>query len=153
MIEIGVVKELLHNHGAVRVQFTHLNTEVECQVLQPAVGVNTLYILPTKETQVVCHLEDGKNFVIGSLFSLDEPIPPKQSDIHVKCGNLECAVDNDKLSLKNNLTSFKTLLKDVLTMVKNLTLSTSMGPSGTPLPPTIIEIERLNSDINNLLND
>lgn len=155
MIEIGTVKAQMYDKGRVVVEFKCLDTEVECEVLQSTTGANTTYILPSENTQVVCWLENGKNLVLGSLFSSAEPVPKKEPvpDMYVKCGELECEIRGNKIGFKNNSKSFKAILNDILNTIKNITVSTSTGPSGTPLPPTITAIESLNTDINNLFNE
>lgn len=152
MIETGTVKDIYLSTGKVLVEFRHLGTEGECDVLQPTTGEKTIYILPTKGTQVVCWLESGKNIVLGALFSdSQEPIPDTQADLYIKCGEAECTISDNKLQFKNSSADFKTLLKDILNTIKNITVSTPMGASGTPLPPTITSVMQLEKTVDNLL--
>ncbi|MEG1649229.1 MAG: hypothetical protein RR277_04995 [Rikenellaceae bacterium] len=149
MIEIGIVTS--HKDGKIVVKFEHLGTLAECDVLQTTTGDNTIFILPTINTQVVCWIENGKNIALGALFSRAEPPPKEKSDLLVKCGDMQCTIVNNKMQLKNSSSDFKTILNDILNVIKNITVSTPTGTSGTPLPPTIISIEQCSTKINNLL--
>lgn len=152
MIEIGIVKER-KDQGIVLVEFGHLGTQAECAVLQPTTGENTTYRMPSIGTQVVCWLESGKNIALGAVFSDDEPVPQEADPdgLHEQYGAMVLEVTGGKASLKNDTADLKTLLNDILTTIKNLTVSTSMGPSGTPLPPTIAAIEKCGQQLANLL--
>lgn len=153
MIEIGVVKKQLYDRASIVVTFKHLDTDVECEVLQSTTGDNTSYVLPSERTQVVCWLENGKNIALGALFSFEEPVPQRESDIYMKCGELECEIVGGKMSLKSSSNSFKTILKDILNTIKNITVSTPEGASGVPLPPTIKSIVQLDIDIDSLFKE
>lgn len=149
MIEIGTVSS--QKDGKVVVNFEHLNTTTECDVLQATTGNNTIFILPTINTQVVCWIESGKNMVLGALFSQAEPSPKEKADLLVKCGDMQCTIADNKMQLKNSSSDLKTILNDILDVVKNITVSTPTGVSGTPLPPTILSVEQCSVKINNLL--
>lgn len=186
MIETGTVKEKKEN-GSVLVSFPHLQTEAECPVLQPTTGKNSIFVLPSVGTQVICWLESGKNIVLGALYSESETTPPDadmEGELHLfgetsfalKNGNAairhdktlleltpeEALMQQDKsnirltadkailqqdgvtldlsggkAALKNDQTNLKAILKEILSTLKSLSVSTAMGPSGTPLPPTI----------------
>lgn len=151
MIEAGTVKTRT-NKGTVLVAFEHLGIEVECDVLQPTTGKNAVFCLPSEGTQVICSLEAGKNFALGAVFSETETVP-SGADIdghHAEIAGVTLDISKGKTSLKNDSTDFKTILKDILTAVKNITVSTPMGPSGTPLPPTIAAVEKLEQQVDNL---
>lgn len=170
MIEIGTVKEKNAATGAVVVEFAHLQTEAECPVLQPTTGDNNVFVLPSVGTQVVCWLESGKNIVLGALFSESEKVPDnappdgelrqfgdasvklKEGTATLKQGEALMELSGDKACLKNGQTDLKTILKDLLKALKSLTVATSMGPSGTPLPPTVQAVTKLEQLVDNLLN-
>jgi len=71
----------------------------------------------------------------------------------VEQDKISIELTGNKASLKNDSTSIKTILNDILTAIKTLTVSTAVGPSGTPLPPTIQKITSVEQDVNNLLKD
>jgi phage baseplate assembly protein gpV len=152
MIETGTVKSRIRERGAVVVQFYHLQTEAECVVLQATTGGNVSFSLPSVGTQVVCWLESGKNIALGAVFSEVEPVPADADEdgLHLQYGAAILDLSGDKAVLKNDSTDIKTILKQVLSIVKNLTVSTSTGPSGTPLPPTIAAVEQCETLIDTL---
>lgn len=57
-----------------------------------------------------------------------------------------------KFTVKNQASDAKEILLDILSAVQNLTVSTPNGPSGTPLPPTILALQQLEIKINNLFD-
>lgn len=57
-----------------------------------------------------------------------------------------------KMTFKNDTADLKAILKDILSAIENLTVSTSQGPSGTPLPPTILALGNIDTTITNLFN-
>ncbi|WP_299457838.1 hypothetical protein [uncultured Rikenella sp.] len=153
MIEIGTVIRHHADRGAVSVDFEHLGTSAECAILQPTTGKHTCFVLPSVGTQVVCWLESGKNIALGALFSDSEPVPSEATaeGYYQQVGNMIFQISDNKASLKNDSNDLKTLLNDILTAIQNLTVSTAMGPSGTPLPPTVQAIQKAVQDLNNLL--
>lgn len=151
MIEIGIVKK--HEEGGViEVEFPHLETAALCQVLVPTTGDNNIFILPSVGTQVVASLEDNSNIVLGAIYSDQEPVPGSAvlEGLYLQIGTVVFSIKDNKVVLKNDLTDVKSLLKDVLTIIKNLTVATSMGPSGTPLPPTITAIQKCEQTLDKL---
>lgn len=56
-----------------------------------------------------------------------------------------------KVQIKNNLTSLIDLFTGVYDAINQLTVATNIGPSGTPLPPTIQAIAQLNMKTKQLL--
>ncbi|MEG0519374.1 MAG: hypothetical protein RR555_11005 [Bacteroidales bacterium] len=152
MIEAGTVKKHLDG-GAVEVEFEHLGTTVECAVLVPVSGDNNIFCLPPIETQVVCSLDDNNNICLGAVYSQQEPVPEEaaKEGYYMQFGKAVFFITENKVVLKNDKTDIKTLFNDLLNIIKNLTVATSMGPSGTPLPPTIQAVEKLSQDIAKLL--
>lgn len=153
MIEIGTVTKHYADRGAISVDFGHLDTRAECAVLQPTTGVNNTFVLPSVGTQVVCWLESGKNVALGAVFSDTEPVPgeAKAEGYYQQVDGITFQLSDNKASLKNASNDLKTLLNDILTAIQNLTVSTPMGPSGTPLPPTVQAVQKAVRDLNNLL--
>ncbi len=169
MIEIGVVKGRLED-GRVAVEFSHIQTAAECVVLQPTTGKNTVFVLPSVGTQVVCWLEAGKNIVLGAVFSEREPIPEgvkadgeyrqfgssvlelKEGMAGMKQGKAAMELVDGKAILGNEETNLRVILKEFATALKGLTVSTAMGPSGTPLPPTIEAVTNVEELIGKLFS-
>lgn len=195
MIETGTVTERREN-GRILVDFPHLQTQAECPVLQPTTGENSIFVLPSVGTQVICWLESGKNIVLGAVYSGSEKTPDgadPDGQLHsfgktsVEIKKDKAAIVNDKTALeltaesamlrqdtttlelsadkaiikqdqavielsggkatlKNDQTNLNTILKEILSTLKTISVSTAMGPSGPPLPPTfqaIIKCELL----------
>ena len=171
MIEIGTVKAVDPGKGIVLVEFVQMETEANCSVLVATTGSNAVFHLPAVGTQVVCWLESGKNIALGCVFSEADPVPggvdenteirqfgktemtAKDDSWKVSQDKISIEFSGNKASLKNDSTGLKTILKDILTAIKTLTVSTGVGPSGTPLPPTIQKIVQLETKTDQLLND
>lgn len=169
MIEIGIVKEKAES-GRVMVEFSHIGTEAECLVVQPTTGGNNVFTLPSVGTQVVCWLEAGKNILLGAVFSETETVPAdadpdgelrqfgdaiaelKEGKVSIKQGAAALELTGEKAALRNSETDLKSILKEFSAALKGLTVSTSMGPSGTPLPPTIQAVTKIEQLISKLLN-
>lgn len=60
---------------------------------------------------------------------------------------------NGKVSWTNNSTGLNDLLKKIHDIIQNLTVSTASGPSGTPLPPTVLALQELNTLLTNFFNE
>ena len=171
MIEIGIVKSVDSEKAVILVEFAHLETEANCSVLVPTSGSNNVFYLPSVGTQVVCWLEGGKNIALGCVFSVADPVPAdvdENTEVRQFGNSIVTAKDDlysvvqdkmtfeikgNKAALKNDSTGLKTILKDLFTTIKQLTVSTGVGPSGTPLPPTIQAVTQLEQKTDNLLND
>lgn len=115
MIEFGIVKAVDVNKATILVEFPHLGTEATCTVIVPTTGSNAVYYLPSKDTQVVCWLESGKNLCLGAVFSDADPVPEdvdentqviqfgeaqvilKADSIHLKIGSISIFM-NDKIT-------------------------------------------------------
>lgn len=170
MIEFGIIEEVAVNKATILVDFPHLGTKATCKIMTPATGDNIEYNPPPKGTQVACWLESGKNLAFGCLFSDADPVPEdidentkvsqfgstkttiKADSWKVEQNNVSMELTGNKAILKNSTTDLKTILKDFSTVIKNLMVSTGVGPSGTPLPPTITALVQLEQKIDNLLN-
>lgn len=167
MIEIGTVKEK-KDGGMIVVEFGHLQTEAECSVLQATTGENNVFALPSVGTQVVCWIEPGKNIALGAIFSETEKVPEaadpngefrqygdvtfemKNTTARLKQGEAVLEFESGKAVLKNDKAGLKDILNDFLKAVKTLTVATSLGPSGAPLPPTIQAVTKLEQQVANL---
>lgn len=73
--------------------------------------------------------------------------------IEICQGGLELLIDSSdsKLSIKNEAVSLKEIFTDLGILLKQLKVFTPMGPSGTPLPDSIIAIESFETKFNQLL--
>jgi hypothetical protein len=69
-----------------------------------------------------------------------------------KQNGLEILVDSNdgKVSIKNDTSDFKTILVDLATLLKQLKVFTPVGPSGNPLPDSILAIEQFENKVKQL---
>lgn len=61
-------------------------------------------------------------------------------------------IKDGKIALVNGSTGLNDVLKSIVDAIKTLTVSTGVGPSGTPLPPTIQKTTQIESSLKNLFN-
>ena len=112
-------------------------------------------LIPENNTNVLVGLiGDDENSLY--LVAIDEI-----NQVKIKIGDQTFVIDSNglnldmtsgKLTLKNGASDLKDLLLDIVSMVKQITVSTGVGPSGTPLPPTIAQASVLETSINGLFN-
>lgn len=67
--------------------------------------------------------------------------------------NTKIEINDGKIALINQGQSLNSILSDIVATIEGLTVATSMGPSGTPLPPTIQKTQKLSQDLSNLFNE
>ncbi|MBP4140015.1 hypothetical protein [Flavobacterium geliluteum] len=73
--------------------------------------------------------------------------------MEIRQGGLIMLVDSSdgKISIKNETVTLKEILTDLATLLKSIKVYTGVGPSGTPLPDSVLAIESFESKINQLL--
>nr|DAG93072.1 MAG TPA: hypothetical protein [Herelleviridae sp.] len=77
---------------------------------------------------------------------MDSSVQLEEKKATVKQDDAYIEINNGKMSFINNSTGMNELMTKIVDAVKTLTVSTAVGPSGTPLPPTIqktTELEQL----------
>lgn len=67
-------------------------------------------------------------------------------------GEMVIELKDGKLSITNSGTGLNELLKKIVDAIATLTVSTAVGPSGTPLPPTIQKTTELSSLLKQFFN-
>lgn len=77
----------------------------------------------------------------------------KEDSLSIEQGAAKIAMENGKVSWVNNNTGLNDLLKKLHDIIQNLTVSTASGPSGTPLPPTVLALEELDTLLTNFFNE
>ncbi len=107
---------------------------------------NKLIITPKVGTMALIGSLSG-DFRELVLLKCDEP-----EIISYTYGGLEVLIDSTdkKVSIKNNDTSLLDLFGEIKSIIEQLTVSTPSGPSGTPLPPTILSLTEFELNINKL---
>lgn len=61
--------------------------------------------------------------------------------------------ESKKILVKNNQVNLYNILSDLAALLKQLKVSTPMGPSGTPLPDSILAIEKFENDFKQILKE
>lgn len=107
---------------------------------------NKLLITPKVGTRALVGSLSG-DFRELVLLRCDEP-----EQIAYTYDGLEVLIDSTdkKVSVKNADTSLIDLFASIKDVITNLTVATSTGPSGTPLPPTIEAINQFYNDAEKL---
>jgi hypothetical protein len=117
--------------------------------------VGGFILIPKENTGVLVGMigNDENSLYLVSVDEIDA--------LKIKIGEETVVIDSDgfkadlsagKFTIKNQETDAKIILQDILDAMKNLTVSTANGPSGTPLPPTITAIDAIENKINQLFN-
>ncbi len=83
--------------------------------------------------------------------SIECLIDSDNNEITVKNGEVNISCDQNKIAVKNNNISLIDLFQMLNDTIKNLTVSTGTGPSGTPLPPTISQLQQFETKFKQLL--
>lgn len=83
----------------------------------------------------------------------DSTVSLKEGSLFIEQGAAKIAMADGKVSWTNNSTGLKDLLKKIHDIIQNLTVSTASGPSGTPLPPTVLALKELDTLLTNFFNE
>ena len=67
--------------------------------------------------------------------------------------DIKVELKDGKVSIVNSGTGLNEILSLLVSTIEKLTVSTSMGPSGTPLPPTIQATTQLKQKLNQFFNE
>lgn len=107
---------------------------------------NKLLIIPKLGTRALVASLSG-DFRELVLLRCDEP-----KQISYTYDDLEVLIDSTdaKVCVKNSDTSLIDLFASLKDVITNLTVATSTGPSGTPLPPTIEAVNQFYTDVQKL---
>jgi hypothetical protein len=116
---------------------------------------NGFILIPKQGTNVLVGLigDDENSLYLVSIDEIDavKTTIGDQTFLITENG-FELEMSSGKLTLKNNISDLKVILSDIVSMVSQITVSTGVGPSGTPLPPTVAQAQTLNTNINALFN-
>lgn len=92
--------------------------------------------------------EECKITFKDSIFSLKEKIATLQQG-----DNAKLELKDGKVAMINSGTGLNDILSLLVDTIEKLTVATSMGPSGTPLPPTIQATTQLKQKLNQFFNE
>ena len=106
-----------------------------------------LLIVPKVGSRVQCLSLTG-NLNDITLIQVDEP-----ELIECKLNDLSFVLDGEdnKVSISNQSNDLLGILEDLSGIIKQLTVSTGVGPSGTPLPPTIGSLNQWETAVKTLI--
>lgn len=110
---------------------------------------NRMVVFPQVGSHVTCISADGSidNLTIIKVDKVAK-IEIKEDDFFV-----EINTEHKKVGFGNADTSLYKLMDDLQSLLKQLKVYTPSGPSGTPLPDSVVRIEKFESDFKKLLID
>jgi hypothetical protein len=109
---------------------------------------NFLIRKPKKGSELTAISIDGSLSDLMMLESSEyESISYVQDEFEFKLDSV-----SKKMTLKNGQTNLYDLFQSLTDLIKQLTVSTPNGPSGTPLPPTISALTQFETEFKLLLN-
>lgn len=114
-----------------------INEDENIFVLVPKIGSDVIVISQTGELSALMVIKVDKV----------EKLIYKQDGV-------EFIVDSTtkKITIKNEQVSVKELFQSLATIIKGIKVTTSTGPSGTPLPDTITAVQQFETKFNQLLD-
>lgn len=141
----GVVEAVSGDSCSVKIKSGLVLTDVK---LKATIGNEDYLILTPKVGSNVLLLSlsgDLENLTVIKVDQLEK--------MEYSQGGLIVLADSEdgKVSIKNGQASFVDILSDLATLLKQIKVSTGVGPSGTPLPDSIVAIEQFETKINQLL--
>lgn len=142
---IGIVKAIEADTCTVELSEEFEISEVRLK--STANGKDNLLIVPKVGSQVLMLSSDG---TIDSLTVIQ--VDQASKIIFNENGlNIEIDSTDGKVSIKNKKSSLFDLFQDLANILKQLKFYTNMGPSGNPLPDSMIAINKLETDFKELL--
>lgn len=141
----GIVKSIENDTCTVEIGAAFIISDVKLK--STADGSDSLLIIPKIDTRVTLLSIDG---TVDNLTIIKVDIAEK---IIFNENGLQVIIDSSegKVTIKNDESSLFDLLKDLTNILKQLKVSTATGPSGTPLPDSILSIEKFETDFKKLL--
>lgn len=141
----GVVKEITGNTctvilaGGLEITDVRLKTTTD--------DGNYLLMIPKENTNVLMLSSDG------SVDNLTVIKCDAVKQILLKENSLELDFDTttQKIGIKNNQIDLKDVFADIVDALKTLKVFTPVGPSGMPLPNSILKINKIETDFKKIL--
>lgn len=112
-------------------------------------GSDNLLIVPTIGSSVLMVSMDGTidNMTVIQCDKADKLIY-NNGGLHI-----EIEKESKKVLVKNDQVNLYNILSDLAALLKQLKVYTPMGPSGTPLPDSILAIEKFENDFKQILKE
>lgn len=82
----------------------------------------------------------------------DCTIKQEEGTLTISQENMVIELSNGKLAITNSGTGLNELLTKIVDAIATLTVSTPVGPSGTPLPPTILKTQQITALLKQFFN-
>jgi hypothetical protein len=102
-----------------------------------------IYVHPPKDSYVLVTMIDKVQGFISMCSDIDKV---KITDVK----GFECSIEEGKISVKNEQYSLRQAFDDIIDAIGKLTVTTAVGPSGTPI--NIAEFTMVQQKLNNFLN-
>lgn len=137
-----------------KVKLTHNDLEIEEVRYSATEDNNTGFVLvPAGKSKVLVSSISGDENNLH-LLAIDEiekvKLKIKEEQLTIDKSGFDLTLDGGKIQLKNSNSNLKELLNTMIDMITQLTVSTGVGPSGTPLPPTIKKANELKNNVKSL---
>ena len=141
----GIVKAVENDTCTVEIRKDFEISDIKLK--STANGKNNLLTIPKIGSKVTMISNDGSidNLTIIKV-DVAEKIIFNENGL-----NIEIDSTDGKVKIENDNTSLFALLQDLTNLLKQLKVFTSVGPSGTPLPDSIVSIEKFEKDFKMLL--
>ncbi len=116
--------------------------------LKATEGVEQGLLLTPKEGSKVTLLSSSGKLDDLTVIKVDEV-----NSIQYKQDGLDVLIDSEdkKVCIKNEQVSLLDLMQSLSDIIKNIKVSTGTGPSGTPLPDTISQLQQFETQFQQLL--
>lgn len=142
----AVVKSVTDDHCSVELKSGLVLTDVKLKATI-STGSDYLRLLPKVGSTVVMIS------LTGTLDNLSIIKVDEIEKVEYSQNGLEVLIDSTdkKVSIKNDTCSLVDVLTDLVMALKGLKVFTPVGPSGTPLPDTILKLEQFETKFKTLL--
>lgn len=140
----GIVKSVSGDVCAVEIDGLLLS---DIRLKATADGTDNLLIIPKIGSRVLMLSSDG------TIDNLTVIKCDAASKIIFNENGLQVEIDSEagKVKIENEETSLKTLFEQLTDILKTLKVFTPVGPSGNPLPDSIVKIEQFENDFKTIL--
>lgn len=143
----GIIKSVENDTCSVEVASGFEISDVRLKATSD--GTDSLLVVPAIGSYVLMISMDGTvdNMTVIKCDKADKLIY-NNGGLHI-----EIEKESKKVLVKNDQVNLYTILSDLAALLKQLKVSTPMGPSGTPLPDSILAIEKFENDFKQILKE
>lgn len=143
----GIIKSVENDTCSVEVASGFEISDVRLKATSD--GTDSLLVVPAIGSYVLMISMDGTvdNMTVIKCDKADKLIY-NNGGLHI-----EIEKESKKILVKNGQANLYNILSDLAALLKQLKVSTPMGPSGTPLPDSILAIEKFENDFKQILKE